>query len=110
MMTVKWYAAAFGDLNKIYDYYVKINHKAAAMLYNRILDDTAILKINPYVAAIEQLLIDCPEEYRSLVVAKGRYKVVYFIKNDAVLIVQIFDCRQNPVKLKKTTLKRNRLK
>ena len=108
MMTIKWYAAASGDLDKIYDYYVKFNPRAAATLYNRILDETAILKINPYVAAIEQLLVDCPEEYRSLVVAKGKYKVVYFIKNNTVLIVQVFDCRQNPSKLRRKTLKRNR--
>jgi len=108
MMTVKWFVAASGDLDKIYDYYVKLNARAAAILYNRILDETKILKTNPYIAAIEQSLIDCSEEYRSLIVAKGRYQVVYFIKNNTVLIVQVFDCRQAPAKLKRRTLKRNR--
>jgi len=107
-MTVKWYIGAVGDLNNIYDYYVSLNPRAAAMLYNKILDDTAVLKINPYIAPIEQLLVDLSEGYRSLVVAKGKYKVVYFIENNIVLIVQVFDCRQNPVKLKRITLKRNR--
>ena len=107
-MTVKWYIGAVGDLNNIYDYYVKLNPRAAAMLYNKILDDTEVLKINPYIAPIEQLLVDLSEGYRSLVVAKGKYKVVYFIENNIVLIVQVFDCRQNPVKLKRITLKRNR--
>ena len=105
-MTVKWFIDAASDLNNIYDYYVKLNPRAAAILYNRIIDDTAVLKINPYIAPFEQSLVDRPEGYRSLVVAKGKYKVVYFIKNDTVLIVQVFDCRQNPVKLKRTTLKR----
>src|SRR5215469_5101112 len=101
MMTVKWFVAASGDLNKIFDYYVKLNPRSASMLYNRILDETEILKTNPYIGTIEQSLLGCGEEYRSLVVAKGRYKVVYFIKNNIVLIVQVFDCRQNPAKLKR---------
>ena len=106
-MTVKWYKEATGDLDKIYDYYVTKSPRAAAKLYNKILDDVEILKTQPYAALVEQMLIDLPEGYRSLVV--GNYKVVYFIKDDLVLIVQIFDCRQNPIKIKRTTLRRKNL-
>jgi len=105
-MTIKWYIEAAGDLDKIYDYYVTKNPRAAATLYNKILDNVEILKIQPYVAPIEEMLIDCIEEYRSLVVEN--YKVVYFIKDEFVIIVQIFDCRQKPIKLKRTTLKRGK--
>ena len=104
-MIIKWYAKAAKDMDKIYDYYVKLNPRAAAMLYNKILDDVSVLKTQPFVAAIEQLLEDCPEGYRSLLVGK-RYKVVYFIHMDTVIIVQIFDCRQNPLKLRRTALRR----
>jgi plasmid stabilization system protein ParE len=103
-MTIKWYIEAAGDLDKIYNYYVPKSPRAAATLYNKILDDVEILKTQPYVAPVEQMLIGCSEDYRSLVV--GNYKVVYFIKDDLVLIVQIFDCRQNPIKMKITTLRR----
>ena len=103
-MKIKWYIEASGDLDKIYDYYLTKNPRAAAMMYNKILDDVEILATQPYIAAIEQILIDCPENYRSLIVEN--YKVVYFIKDDLVLIVQIFDCRQNPIKLKRITLHR----
>lgn len=103
-MTIKWYVEAVADIGKIYDYYVTKNPRAAAMLYNRILDDVEILKRQPYIAAVEQMLLDCPEGYRSLVV--GNYKVIYFIKDDLVLIVQVFDCRQNPIKLKRIALRR----
>ena len=105
-MTVKWYREAAADLDKIYDYYVAKDPLAAALLYNKILDDVEILKTQPYVAAIEQMLIDCREGYRSLVV--GNYKVVYFIKDDLVLIVQVFDCRQTPFKLKRIALRRRK--
>ena len=105
-MTVKWYIEAAGDLDKIYNYYVTRNPRVAAMLYNKILDSVEILKTQPYVATVEQILIGYPEGYRSLVV--GNYKVVYFIEDNLVLIVQIFDCRQNPIKLKRTTLRRKK--
>ena len=104
-MTIKWYAKAVADLDKLYDYYVKLNPNAAVMLYNKILDNVQILETQPYIAAVEQLLEDYPEGYRSLVVAK-KYKAVYFIQNNTILIVQIFDCRQNSLKLKRTVLKR----
>jgi len=105
-MTIKWYIEAVGDLERVYDYYVTKNPRAAAVLYNKILDKVEILKIQPYVAAVEQLLADCPEGYRSLVV--GNYKIVYFVKNEFVLIVQIFDCRQSSLKLKRTTIRRKK--
>ena len=106
-MKVKWFIEATSDLDKIYDYYVKKNSRAAAILYNKILDDVENLETQPYVAAVEQMLIDCPEGYRSLVIEN--YKVVYFIKDNFVLIVQIFDCRQNPIKLRRTTFRRRNL-
>ena len=69
-----------------------------------ILDAAEILKTQPYVAAIEQILVHLPEGYRSLVV--GNYKVVYFIINDMVLVVQVFDCRRNPVRLVRSAVRR----
>ena len=60
-MTVKWYIEAVGDLDA---YYVKKNPRAAAILYNKILDDVEILKTQPYATAVEQLLADLPEGYR----------------------------------------------
>ena len=101
-MKVEWYIEATVDLDKIYDYYVTKNPRAAAVLYNKILDEIEILETQPNVGSVEQILIDCPQGYRSLVV--GNYKVVYFIKDDLILIVQIFDCRQAPIKLRQTTL------
>jgi plasmid stabilization system protein ParE len=104
-MIVKWYSEAAADLDKIYDYYVTKNPRAAAILYNKILDAVEILKTQPYAATVERMLIGCFEEYRSLIVEN--YKVVYFIKDNHVLIVQIFDCRQNPLKLRRTISRRS---
>ena len=106
-MTIKWYLKAVGDLDKIYDYYLTKSPRVAATLYNKFLDAVEMLKTQPYAAPVEQMLIGYSEDYRSLVV--GNYKVVYFVKDDLVLIVQIFDCRQNPIKLKKTMFGRKNI-
>lgn len=54
----------------------------------------------PEMAQAEPLLSEFIETYRSLLV-RNAYKVVYYIKNETIFIVAVFDCRQNPEKLKK---------
>ena len=105
-MTIKWFVEATVDLDNIYEYYLKKNNRAAALLYNKILDEVELLKTHPYIGSVEKLLADCSEGYRSLVVANGKYKVIYFILKETVFIVQVFDCRRNPTYLMKSTLKR----
>jgi plasmid stabilization system protein ParE len=51
------------------------------------------------MAPIEPELVGYTNMYRSLVVEKS-YKVVYYIKDDTVHISALFDCRQDPQKLK----------
>lgn len=101
-MKIKWYSVAVKDLNEIYEYYTTKSPRAAAMLYDSIVTGAEILENHPYIAAVEQVLIDCPETYRSLLVAKGKYKIVYYIEGDVIHIVQVFGCRQNPEKLKRS--------
>jgi plasmid stabilization system protein ParE len=105
-MKLLWFPDAVADLDEIYDYYVTLNPRAATMLYNSILDEAEILRTHPRIAHKEPLLEDFPEEYRSLLVAEGRYKLVYYIENNYIYIVQIFAYRRNPDILKSTTIKR----
>ena len=105
-MKLFWFSDAAADLDEIYDYYVTLNPQAAVMIYNSILDEAEILLTHPRIAPKEPLLEDLPEEYRSLVVAKGKYKLVYYIENDCIYVVQVFAYRRNPDILKSTTIKR----
>ena len=105
-MKLFWFSEAVADLDEIYDFLVFKNPRAAATLYNSILDEAKILCSQPFVAQKEPLLHDLPDEYRSLIVAKGKYKLVYYVEDESVFIVQVFACLQNPDKLKSTTLKR----
>jgi plasmid stabilization system protein ParE len=105
-MKLLWFSDAVADLDEIYNYYVTLSSRVAAELYNSILDEAEILCFHPRIAPKEPLLEDLPEEYRSLVVADGRYKLVYYIEKNCIYIVQIFAIRRNPDALKRTIIKR----
>jgi len=99
-MKVLWTEFAESQLDGIYDYILNINPYIAADIYNEILDETAMLEYFPQMAAIEPLLSEFPEEYRSLVVRRN-YKAVYYIDCETTIyVVAVFDCRQNPEELK----------
>jgi len=99
-MKVLWTLFAESQLDDLYDYIQTKNPHTAVEIYNDILDASAMLVRFPRMAAIEPLLSEFPEEYRSLIVRRN-YKVVYFIDNETIIyVVAVFDCRQNPQKLK----------
>ena len=98
-MRVFWTAFAERQLDDIYAYIQHYSSRSAADIYNKIVDESALLARFPRMWAIEPLLASYPEEYRSFIVRK-HYKVVYYIENDSVIyVVAVFDCRQNPAKL-----------
>ena len=45
-------------------------------------------------------------EFRSLLVADGKYKLTYNVEDDTVVILVVFSCRQNPAILRIKTLQR----
>jgi len=99
-MKLIWTAFAAGQLENIYRFLINKNKTAAVAVYNDILDDTEALLHFAGMAPIGPLLSEFSELYRSLVIRKT-YKVVYYIADDIIFIVAVFDCRQNPGKLKK---------
>ena len=90
---------ALEDIESIYRYHAKRNEVYAVELYNRIIEEAEQLQYFPKMTPTESLLEEYPEEYRSLIV-QHHYKLVYFIENETVNVVVVFDCRQNPEKLK----------
>ncbi|MDR0863740.1 MAG: type II toxin-antitoxin system RelE/ParE family toxin [Candidatus Symbiothrix sp.] len=90
---------AENQLDTIYDFIKVKNERAAIAIYNEIVDEIERLKSFPQIAAIEPLLADFAKTYRSLVV-RSTYKVIYYTEYDTVYISAIWDCRQNPDKLR----------
>ena len=65
-----------------------------------------LLRSNPNLGPIEPLLTDAPVTYRSIVV-KHLNKIVYWVNNDVIEVVDFWDCRREPKKQAKETITRN---
>ena len=91
---------ALQRMEDIYEYIFQFDERAAARVYNEILDRTELLETFPRMGAVEQQLADCGKIFRSLVVRN--YKIIYYIADDenAVYVATVWDCRQNPEKLR----------
>lgn len=94
-----WTTEAKKDLKNIAKYYKKEASKEVASKQTKSIKHYAdLLVANPLLGFKEPLLENTAKEYRSLI--HGNYKIVYRIENDIVYINRIFDCRQDPNKLK----------
>ena len=96
---VVWSDSAIEELRNIYEYYYsKASKKVADKITNSIVDKTIMLEITPRMGQKEKLLTHFKQEIRYLV--QGNYKIVYLIEENIVSIATVFDCRQDPIKLK----------
>ena len=99
MAKVIWTNFAISELKNIYLYYkLSVSIEIADKIKKSILGTTKNICKKPFSGAIEINLIELVQEHRYLVI--GNYKIIYrLIKND-VYITDVFDCRQNPQKMK----------
>jgi len=98
-MNIVFSDLALEQLESIYDYLRTKSDYAAVVIHNHILDEIERLRDFPQIAPIEPELIGFAHTYRSLVV-KNSYKIIYYIESNTVFISALFDCRQNPQKMK----------
>lgn len=98
-MKILWSDFALAELEEILYYYqVKASSTVALSLVRTIFKKTLILKTNPFVGVKESLLSDRPDEYRYLVYKN--YKIIYRCNDNLIVIIKVFDSRQNPAKIK----------
>lgn len=97
-MKLVWTERALGHLEKIYAAHLSLTYseRAASLLYNHILDESERLTIFPLLGIAESRLCNADREYRSLVVRKGRFKLIYFVDGDNIVIAAVWNCRMNP--------------
>jgi toxin ParE1/3/4 len=99
-LRVFWTDTAIEKLEDIFDYYKTVaNLKVAQGIIQSLIDSTILLETQPKIGQREDLLRSRKKEYRYLV--SGNYKVIYWIEEPYIKIATVFDCRQNPKKLKK---------
>ncbi|SDB52339.1 Plasmid stabilization system protein ParE [Flavobacteriaceae bacterium MAR_2010_188] len=91
------------ELQKIYKYYrEKTGIRIAKKLANGICNETLKLKKQPKLGQTEELLRKREQEFRYLVYKN--YKIIYWINNkeNRIEINDVFDTRQNPIKVERT--------
>jgi Plasmid stabilisation system protein. len=80
----------------LFDFNCSINKPFAKRIQRKIYKEIHLLSIFPNSGPIEPLLKGRSEVYRYLIIAEGKYKIIYTITKDVIIIHTIFDCRRNP--------------
>lgn len=97
-MKIIWTDFAIENLKNIFDYYsLKTSKKTAHKIRNQILDSTKQLANNPSSGQLEYNLQSLKQNHRYLV--SGNYKIIYRLNENQIIVNDIFDTRQNPVKM-----------
>lgn len=102
-IVIIWSEFAKFQLTEIFKYYKKESSlQTAKKIVSEISKEVKTLKSHIDLGQKEELLISKPEKYRYLV--KGNYKIIYTFdkENNFIKIVDVFDCRQNPEKIKQS--------
>ncbi len=98
-MNVVWSAWSLQQLDEIHEWY---RTQASAAVADRIVEDilavTRLLEHVPNGGQVEPWLEDQDLGHRRVVVRN--YKVVYRVLKDEVRIIDVFDSRQDPQKMK----------
>lgn len=99
-LKIEWSENADARMDEIFNYYKEVaSSKIARKVVKQIYSRATILTTNPYVGQREELLKNRIQEFRYLI--EGNYKIIYCIYSDKILILTVFDCRQNPEKMGK---------
>ena len=102
-LDVFWTAFAKNQLAEIYAYYKeKANSQVAKKIINGIISESKLLIFQPQLGQIEELLTAREENFRYLIYSN--YKIIYWLndKKGRIEIVDVFDTRQNPIKIKRS--------
>jgi toxin ParE1/3/4 len=97
---ILWSDTSLVQLQEIFDFYCfNASVAVARNIVKGIVERSLVLETNPLIGAPEPLLKKRSYEYRYLI--HKNYKIIYRYNNNIILVVSIFDSRQNPRKLKK---------
>jgi toxin ParE1/3/4 len=97
-MKVIWSDFASESLKDIYDYYKEVaSESIARKIKEKIFLATRQLINHPESGQTEETLLQLEEGHRYLV--NNNYKIVYKKVKEGVLINDVFDTRQDPIKI-----------
>jgi len=97
-MKIIWTDFAIRSLKDIFDYYTEnTSKKVADKIRKEILFSTKQLNKHPKSGQEEQHLTALNLGYRYIL--SGNYKIIYRIDGDKIFVNDVFDTRQNPIKI-----------
>lgn len=102
LFDIRWSTFATQQIAGIYDYFIKTSGKTVAVkVVKGIIEAAEVLRKAPALGQQETLLKDKGADYRYLI--HGNYKLIYKhdILSGQVHILDVFDTRQNPKKIKR---------
>lgn len=97
-----WSDFAEGQLDAIFEYYSEnAGLNVAKRILQKIIAEPDKIITHPEISQKEEFLVDRGNDYRYLVC--DNYKIIYCIDytQEYIKIADVFDTRQNPVKLKR---------
>ena len=94
--TVIWSTTANNSLKRIHDRIKEISPLGAIKIVNQLFELSQKLKHFPNGHSLDDRLKEEPVVYR--VISKWSYQLIFTVEeqHDKVIIVQVFDSRQNP--------------
>jgi plasmid stabilization system protein ParE len=102
-LKIYWTDFAKIELKSIYSFLKSdVNIIVAKKVTKEITDEVLLLINQPHLGQVDQNLKATSREFRALI--SNNYKIIYWINEnkDQIEIWDIFDCRQNPSKIKRT--------
>jgi toxin ParE1/3/4 len=86
-------------LKEIHDYYKEnVSIKVADKIKSGIISKLKYIEANPQIGQEEEFLKELGLGHRRMV--EGNYKIIYRISSDIIYVTDIFDSRQDPIKMK----------
>ena len=102
-LKIYWTEFSEKELENIFDYYHNnASYRVAKKVVDGIYNETLKLSKQPEIGQIEDLLKIRKQGFRYLVFKN--YKIIYWINSEKnwIEINDVFDTRQNPLKIKRT--------
>ncbi len=97
---ITWTDFTEKQLDLIFDYYlVEAGYGVAREIIQSLVSRGEILKSFPETGQIESTLYSLPNEFRYLV--DGNYKIIYHLADNLAVMIDVFDTRRDPKKIKR---------
>ncbi len=98
-LPVRWSPKANQRLDSIYDYIAEDSVSAARYVKKSLVQLGGSLGHFPEKYSREEYLANEPKNYRSI--TKWRYKIIYEVTDEYVIIINVFNTSQHPSKIKR---------